>query len=71
MLRLRTVEHAWYRRMHDVLAGADYARVITRLEALIGSVPPRDFEVMRTSEDDGTVYRVGVRHGSAFEEVVR
>ncbi len=69
--RLRAIEHAWNRRMADALAPPTAGTAVRRLDALISSVDPVDWESLRYWADDPSVYRVGARDGQPFEETLR
>jgi hypothetical protein len=71
MLELRKQEHAWQRHVEEVSAGPELTAAVTRLDALLASISPADWSVVRYWADDPTVYRVGAQNGVAFDETLR
>jgi len=60
-------EHAWRKRHADAYAG-ELAPVIARLDELVESAEPVDWEATRYYGEEPTVYRIGARGGKAFDQ---
>ena len=63
---IRELDHRWHRRFADASAPPGFAEVVARLDALLNSVTPLDWEEVRYYSDGPSVYRVGVRNGQSF-----
>ena len=66
--RLRELDHRWHRRFADANAPRGLAEVVARLDALVSSVRPADWEAIRYYSDGPSVYRVGARDGESFSD---
>ena len=67
---LRGKDRKFHRRLKDVSAPPGLGAVIERLNELLESVEPVDWEVHRYYDDPPTVYRVGAEGGEDFSEAL-
>jgi hypothetical protein len=63
-------DHVWMKRMYDVAAPPGFDKVVARLEELVSSVLPADWEETRIWAEEPSVYRVGARNGKAFSDTL-
>jgi hypothetical protein len=68
LLSLRQKEKDWQRHFYDVSAPPGCDKVVARLDQLLSSVPPADWEAIRYYSEAPSVYRVGASHGVAFQD---
>jgi hypothetical protein len=66
--QLRLEDHAWSRHLADVRAPEGFPAVAARLDELVSSVAPVDWETTRYEDDYQVVLHVGVLHGQPFND---